>query len=385
MENIKACKPVLNRNGKTEFSGWTRDSMEVVASAIIRTSEPDVIKQGKYQRIELEISVPLAPLDQITLKSWYDMKASEVIFVCRVDAHESGDFELKTLRSVIVDSKSITSNVLTLKLLVDPDQFELSSRTEIFSKLNFVVKRTSSESNDVRLLRSISRQFDKNLPDYLEDSIIGINHPDDIIDPEFSIDYKGCNLTEEQCQAVFKCLNSGVSICEGGFGTGCTTVLKESVKCLHDNDSKSVIIFRSGPAVEKFYQDSISCNIPEYQIVRLGFSSTLENIQQKYNSIIKGHVELINIEILSGLDSNIIYTCGEADYVMRGIIQPRWDAFYILMANEKDRDNLVKNYPFANCLAFNSEESFESHFDRIVSVFNVAKILSPLELLQSSN
>jgi len=39
---IKACKPVLNKNGKTEFSGWNRDSVEVLSSAVVRTSLPDV-------------------------------------------------------------------------------------------------------------------------------------------------------------------------------------------------------------------------------------------------------------------------------------------------------------------------------------------------------
>lgn len=277
---------------------------------------------------------------------------------------------------------------MTLKLLVDPNQFELNSRTEIFSKMNFLVKRSSSESNDIRILKSICQQFKETFPKYLEDSIIGLDNPNEIINPIMNFDFNShyfSNLTNEQRLAVGNCINSGLSICEGNFGSGCTTVLKESVRILTKFDSKSVIIIRSGPASEKMYSDLISSEIPEYQIVRLGFSSSLENIQQKYNTIIKKQIEMINDDILSGLDSNIIYTCGEAEYIMRGIIQPRWDAFCILLANEMDHEILLNAYPFAKCLNFKSEDCFESHFKKIISLFDVAKILSPLELLQSSN
>ena len=102
-ESIQSCRPVLNSLSKTEFSSWTRDAMEVVSSAIVTLSRPDIQKEGKYQNVELEISIPIAPLDELTLKSWMDLKRSDVVFVCRVEAQEDGGYVLKTMRSVILD------------------------------------------------------------------------------------------------------------------------------------------------------------------------------------------------------------------------------------------------------------------------------------------
>lgn len=381
-----ACRPVLNRNGKTEFSSWTRDAIEIVSSAIVKTSNPDVRKQGKYQHIELEVTVPLAPLDQLTLKSWMDLKSSEVVFVCRVDAQENGEFILRTLRSVVVDSRSVSKNILTLKLLVDPEQYDMGTRTEVFSKLNFIVKRSSSESNDVRLLKSLSSQLTKPFPDYLEDAIIGISHPDDIQNLSETCELvKDSSLTKEQVEAVENCLKSGLSLVEGPFGSGCTTVLKSTAQSLFNANSTSVIIFRSGTAVDKFYQDLVSIGVPEHQIVRLGFSSTLGHLQQKFSDLIKKCVEDINLQIISGLDSNDIYTCGEADFMMKGLILPRWEAFNILLKNEADENILKASYPFTKCMNFeNYLNDFGSHFSDICSLFHTAKLLAPLELLQSS-
>lgn len=363
--------------------------MEIVSSAIVKTSCPDVRKQGKYQKIELEVTVPLAPLDKLTLNSWMELKSSEVVFVCRIDAQESGDYIIRTLRSVIVDSRSVSKNILTLKLLVDPEQFDMNSRTEIFSKFNFIIKRSSSESNDVRILRSLSSQITKPLPQYLEDAILGLSHPDDIAPPPELIEkFKDSYLTEEQNVGLGNCLNSGLSICEGPFGSGCTTVLKSASRSFLNANSSSVILFRSGPAVDRFYQDLISSNVPEHQIVRLGFSSTLGHLQQKYNFLIKKCVENINNKVIAGLDSNDIYTCGEAEHIMKGIILPRWSAFRILLENEKDDCKLSEAYPFSKCSEFDQYQGplrFESHFESICNLFQTANLLSPLELLQSSN
>ena len=360
--------------------------MEIVSSAIVKTSNPEVRKQGKYQRIELEVTVPLAPLDQLTLKSWMDLKISEVVFVCRIDAQETGDYVLKTLRSVIVDNRSISKNILTLKLLIDPEQYDMNTRTEVFSKLNFIVKRSSSESNDVRILKSLSSQFKNSLPGYLEDAIIGISHPDLIQDLAVSVEpFEVSNLTKEQKEAVVSCLNSGLSIVEGPFGSGCTTVMKSTIKSLLNVNSTSVIIFRSGPAVDKVYQALISEGVPEHQIVRLGFSSTLGHLQHKYNTLIKMFVDHINFQIISGLDSNDIYTCGEAEFIMKGTILPRWDAFNILLKNGTDEMVLTSSYPFAKCMNFEKYAGdFESHFKDMYNLFHTAKLLAPLELLQSS-
>lgn len=388
-ENINSCKPVLNKNGKTEFSGWTRDAMEIVSSAIVKTSSPDVRKQGKYQKIELEVTIPLAPLDQLTLKSWMDLKTSEVVFVCRIDAQESGEYSIKSLRSVVVDSKSVSKNILTLKLLVDPDQFDVNTRTEVFSQLNFIIKRSSSESNDVRILKSLSAQFTKQLPGYLEDVILGISHPDEIQNLNENICQLGVStLTKEQNAAVLNCLNSVLSICEGPFGSGCTTVMKTVTRSFLNATSGSVVIFRSGPAVDKFYQDLVAEGVPEHQIVRLGFSSTLDNIQQKYKILIQNCVEKINNEVMAGLNSNDIYTCGEAEYIMKGTIQPQWEAFRILLQNGNDDNILSSNYPFSKFADFNhysGPDRYESHFENIRNLFKIAKLLAPLELLQSSN
>ena len=352
--------------------------MEVVSSAIVKTSCPDVQKQGKYQKIELEVTVPLTALDQLSLKSWIDLKATEVVFVCRIDAQESGDFHIKTLRSVIVDSKSISKNILTLRLLVDPDQFEMNARTEIYSKLNFIIKRSSAESNDVRLLRSIVSQMPCPFPEFIEESLLGISHPDEV---EFH-----SKAIESSNSYLSSCLNSGLSIVDGPFGSGVTNLVKETTKSLLAGNRNTTVLFRSGPAADKFYQDLIDSGVPEYQIVRLGFSSTLGHIQQKYANLIKAYVEIINTEILSGFDYNgAIYSCGEADYIMRGIIRPQWEAFQILLeeADQHSRNDLQATYPFSKCAHFDGK-NFKNHFDWICSIFTVANKLAPLELLQSS-
>lgn len=382
-ENIEACKPVLNRNGKTEFSGWTRDAMEVVSSAIVKTSCPDIQMQGKYQKIELEVSVPLVALDQLSLKSWMELKTSEVVFVCRIDAKEDADYQIKSLRSVIIDSKSVSKNILTLKLLVDPNQFEMNSRTEIYSKFNFIIKRSSSESNDVRLLRSITAQMSRPLPEFIEDVVLGINHPDEVPVPLIS---KSIGA-QAQNSVVRSCLNSGLSLVDGPLGSGVTTVIEETIKSLVKENSTSVVLFRSGPSVDKFYQDLIEAEIPEYQIVRLGFSSTLGHLQQKYSALIKMYVGIINTEIISGFEYNgSIYTCGEADYIMRGIIRPQWEAFQIVLDafDGESVEKLQSIYPFAKCAHFDGQ-NFKKHFDWICSVFAVALKLAPLELLQSAS
>jgi hypothetical protein len=385
-ENIIACRPVLNRNTKTEFSSWTRDAMEIVSSAIVKTSNPDVRKNGKYQNVELEVTMPLSHLDQLTLKTWMDLKSSEVVFVCRIDAQESGEYILKTLRSVVVDSRSVNNNILTLKLLVNPDQFDINNRTEVFGKLNLIVKRGSSESNHVRILKSLSCQSLKPLPEYLEDTIVGISHPDDIQEPsDYFEHFKDELLTAEQNEAVEKCLKSGLSLVEGPFGSGCTSVLKSTAKNLLNANSTSLILFRSGPAVDKFYQDLVSQGVAEHQIIRLGFSSTLGHLQQKFHDLIEKLVETINIKVISGLDSNDIYTCGEADFILKCSLLPRWNAFNILSKNESDKTTLNASYPFAKCMDFDSYVGdFESHFKDICSLFHAAKLLAPLELLQSS-
>ena len=350
--------------------------MEVVSSAIVKTSNPDVQKQGKYQRIELEVSIPLAALDQISLKSWMELKSSEVVFVCRIDAQEDGSYQVKTLRSVIVDSKSISKNILTLKLLVDPDQYEMNSRTEVYSKLNFIIKRSSSESNDVRILRSVASQITRPLPEFIEDALLGISHPDEVA---FLSEPLGSSNA-----IVNSCLNSGLSIVNGPFGSGVTSAIRDTTKALVLSNRSTVILFRSGPAVDKFYQDLIESGIPEYQIIRLGFSSTLGNLQQKYSNLIKKYVDIINTEILSGFEYNsTIYTCGEADYILRGMIRPQWEAFKILLNDSERESELQSVYPFAKCSNFDGQ-NYEEHYDWICSVFSIAKMLAPLELLQSS-
>lgn len=392
--NIEACRPVLNSQMKTEFSSWTRDAMEVVSSAIVKTSSPDVQRQGKHQKIELEVSIPTAPLDQMTLTSWMNLKTSDVVFICRVDAlEEDGTYYLKTMRTVSVDSKTISKSSITFKLLVDPVQFDLDSRTEVYSKINFIVKRSSSESNDIRTLVSSSALASQIPPEFIEDAILGFSHPDEVLSPEALLSdlHIDSSLSSDQSLAVETCLNSGLFICEGPFGSGCTTVLRHVVKCLLNHNKNTTIIFRSGQAVDSFYRALVESGIPEHQIVRLGFSSSIGHIQQKYTQLIKSIVDKINQEILFGLDSNIIYTCGEADYIRRSVIEPRWKAFRILLESESIISNIIDFYPFAKCLNIDSHRNgnviydFESHFNEICSVFNVAKQLAPLELLQSSN
>ena len=386
-ESISACKPVLNKTGKTEFSAWTRDAMEIVSSAIVKASSPDVRQQGKYQHIELEVTIPLSSLDQLTLKSWMELKSSEVVFVCRIDAQTDNEYFLKSLRSVVVDSRSVSKNILTLKLLVHPDQYDMSTRTEIFSKLNFIVKRSSSESNDVRILKALSFQLSKPLPSFLEDAIIGLVHPDEIqgISESFEI-LKDSSLTKEQDEAIEICLNSRLSVVESPFSSGCTTVLKFAVKNLLYANKTTVILFRSGPAVDKFYQDLLKDGIEEHNIVRLGFSSNLAHLQQKYQQLIKNCIEKINMLVISGLNSNDIYTCGEADFIMNGTIIPRWEAFNILLKHETDVEILKAAYPFAKCMNFEKfSNDLKAHFGAICALFDIAKLLAPLELLQNSN
>ena len=374
-ESIQSCRPVLNSLSKTEFSSWTRDAMEVVSSAIVTLSRPDIQKEGKYQNVELEISIPIAPLDELTLKSWMDLKRSDVVFVCRVEAQEDGGYVLKTMRSVILDSRTFSKNSITFKLLVDPDQFISDSRTEVYGKLNFIVKRSSSESNDIRILQSIKVQSILNLPDIVEDAILGISHPDEISSP------LDCD------NSLDGLLNYGLSIVDGPFSSGCTTLLKNATIQLHQSNKNTVVIFRSGPALDLIYGDLINSGIPEHEIVRLGFSSTIGNIQKKYNELIKACVDKINNEILPGFQYNSIYTCGEAEYIMRSHIKPGWDAFRILLDSGETFDALLSIYPFAKCTSFDANgkslSSFEKHYNEICSIFNVAKQLSPLELLQN--
>ena len=407
-ENIISCKPVLNRDGATEFSSWTRDATEIFSSAIVKTSCPDVQKGGKYQNIELEVSISLVHLDQLTIKSWMDLKSTEAVFVCCVEATGDGQFKLKKLRTVLFHSRSVSSGkILTLKLLVDPLQYDQDSQTrEFFSKLNFIVKRTSSESSDVRLLKALTSELNYELPKFLEDAILGISNPDDSAtlinnyNHEISNSHTKShqNLTSEQSDAVLNCVNSGLSICEGPFISGCTNVLKASIEEILSSESSSriAVICRSGPAVDRIYRDLISLGLPEHQIIRLGFSSTLDHLQQKYNLLIKQYIDLINNDILTGLDCNSIYTCSEAEYIMRGIIQPRWEAFKILLDTMEQNDDSWRNcetlYPFSGCLKFKLDpiggsikKQFEEHFETVSAIFKISKQLSSLELLQSSN
>lgn len=385
--NIEACKPVLNSLKRTEFSSCTRDAVEVVSSAIVKTSCPDVQKQGKYQKIELEVSISVAPLDQITLKSWLDLKSSDVVFVSRVDAKEDGGFDLKSLRSVLLESRIITKSTLTFRFLVDPIQFDMDQRTEIYGNINLIIKRLSKESNDVRILNSISAQRSQKLPEAFEDVLLGISNPDDLssLDLEVSsYSFDSSSLSFDQLQAVETCLKFPLSICEGPFGSGCTTVLKNVTKSLYDAKKNVTIIFRSGRAVDQFFNDLVKIGIPDHHILRLGFSSTLSNINQKYNEIIKRTIETINQDILSGLDSNLMYSCGESDFIMRSIIQPRWEAFRILLESEGNTMNIAEYYPFAKCLKFDNQSlQYESHYNNICSIFSIAKQLAPLELLQN--
>lgn len=386
----------MNKNRITELSGWNRDSVEIISSAIVSTSLPDVQNSGKYQIVELEVSIPLAQLDQLSLKSWSNLNRQDIVFVCRVECNDDSSYSLPVLRTCFFESKKISNNCMIMTLLVDPENFDEDSRVKIFSNLNLLIKRSSAESNDLKVLQSLSNYSDQTIPESIHDAILGIAHPDDISNFD-SMTTKNVSkdvvnvLTEKQNFAVNNCINSRLSLCEGPFSSGCTSVLKQSVIAL--SSSVNIILSRSGPAVDQLYDDFIEMGVQEHCIVRLGFSSTVDNIQEKYKKIIKLNIDAINTLILSGLDASNIYTCGEAEYVLRGIVQPRWDAFKILLDSTDDLDELLDVYPFAKCLNFSSPDSIQSaskekfidHFDRISKYFKISKELAPLELLHDGN
>ena len=229
-ESIKSCCPVLNRESKIEFSSWTRDAIEVVSAAITRVSEPDLKKGGVFQRIELEASVSLAPLDTISKKSWVDLKKSEIVFLCYIGSTEDGSHKLNMMRTAFVESRSSKNNILTFTLLMDPDNFEYSQRQH-YSKFNLIIKRGPSESNDMRILKSLNTLLVTRLLEHFEDAILGLENPNDI---SYDLNVQKVNLThlklsESQIEAVSKCSSSSLSICIGLFGSGCTTTLLGSV------------------------------------------------------------------------------------------------------------------------------------------------------------
>jgi len=326
-----------------------------------------------------------------------DLSRNDVVFVCRVECSEDGGHSIPILRTCLLASKRIAGDILTLTLNVDPDQFASDSRTQIYSNLNLIVKRTSSESNDLRIIQALSLPMKYSITESFNDSILGIVHPDEAtylegIDSGSTIhSIPQTNLSVSQLKAVDNCINSAISICEGPFASGCTTVLKHSVNYV--SNCTNIVICRSGSAVDMLYCDFIKMGIPEHRIVRLGFSSNIGHIQKQYNTLIKNYVEIINSEILSGLDSSSIYTCGEAEYILKSIIEPRWNAFKILLENSTDFTNIQNHYPFSKCFNFEnsqnsmgmSKEVFIQHYDTITKVFKISNELAPLELLQEGN
>jgi hypothetical protein len=242
----------LNKNRITELSGWNRDSVEIISSAIVSTRLPDVQNSGKYQIVELEVSIPLAQLDQLSMKSWSNLNRQDIVFVCRVECNDDSSYSLPVLRTCFFESKKISNNCMIMTLLVDSENFDEDSRVKIFSNLNLLIKRSSAESNDLKVLQSLSKYSDQTIPESIHDAILGIAHPDDISNFD-SMTTKNVSkdvvnvLTEKQNFAVNNCINSRLSLCEGPFSSGCTSVLKQSVIAL--SSSVNIILSRSGPAV----------------------------------------------------------------------------------------------------------------------------------------
>lgn len=361
----------------------------------MKTGNPDILSGGQYQNIELEVSISLAPLDQVTQQSWISLKQSDVVFVCRVDALENGEYNLKSLKSVRVESKTFNSQTLTFRLLVDPVQYYDNLSSDIFGNLNFILKRHSAESNDVRILQSLGSILSQNtieFPGYLEDVILGICDPNKAASTPGALSLNDSSpLNNAQKAAISKCVGKGVSICMGPYSSGCSTVLKTSVQEL---STTSVILCRSGAAIDQMYNDFIAEGIPEYMIVRLGFSSSTSHLLQKYNQLAKSCVERINSSVLDCLNSNMIYTCREAEFIFKGIVEPRWQTFQALITDKiQNVSELESVYPFSSCFNYIStgtgnlnefKNHVTTHYLAISNLFEVAIKLAPLELLQSS-
>lgn len=385
LENIILCKPVLNRLGKTEFGGWSRNACEALAAAVIRRRSTALSANYSCDHVEMEVSISSLPFDDLTTSSWTSLQLGDSVVVGNVVAYDAG-FKINYIRQTWFQHLKHSKNLLTLTLKAE----SLSNENiTALNTVNFIMKIQDPDATELQLLNAVHQTLNSKghvrLPDIIGDYLLGI---EDEVDFSLHETDKNVGLPEMfndfQRQACTNVCKSKLSITYGPFTSGVTSVLVHAVSTLAAEGEKTIVIAHNEAALGQLYSQIVASGVKPKHIVQLDYKSNWSAFSSTYTAMVKAAIDDINKIICNPLGLSDVDSCHDCEYIWNVFIVPRWNAFKVLLNSGSDIQLLQESYPFNACTKL-QKESFEGHFASISELFESVRELAPLELLHGSD